>query len=150
MTDAPNDTGMGSDVPATTTRSTRRTRRLTVIGALALVLVAGAVLVGAKASGARSGATVTQYAIGVKCVTPGLTNGVYPITVTFTGDSTKHTVLYYDGSDGGHYYSLGSTTTGTFTSSTSTDALYNTRIKVTWAPVNYDDTKYDTAACTRS
>ena len=149
MTDAPNDTGMGSDVPATTTRSTRRTRRLTVIGALALVLVAGAVLMGAKASGARSGA-YTQVLIGVKCVTPGLTNGVYPITVTFTGDGTKHTVLYYDGSDGSHYYSLGSTTTGTFTSSTSTDALYNTRIKVTWALVNYDDTKYDTAACTRS
>ena len=149
MTDAPNDTGMVSDVPATTTPSTRRTRRLTVIGALALVLVAGAVLVGAKASGARSG-SLTQVPIGVKCVTPGLTNGVFPITVTFPSDGTKHTVLYYDGSDGGHYYPLGSTTSGTFTSSTSTDALYNTLIKVTWAPVNYDDTKYDSATCTRS
>jgi len=55
MTDTPNSTGMGTDEP-TGNRSTRRTRRLAIVGALALVLVAGAVLVGVKTTGARSGA----------------------------------------------------------------------------------------------
>ena len=147
MTAIPNDTGMGPEAPATATRSIRRTRRLAIVGALALVLVAGAVLVGVKTTGARSGATATQSAIGVKCVTSGKpVNGQYPITVTFTTDGTSHTILYYDGSDQGSYFSLGSTTTGTFTSSHSTDAIFNTRIKVSWA----NDTKYDYAACTRS
>ncbi len=61
MADAPADTGTGPDVPAatTTTRSTRRTRRLAIIGALALVLVASAVLVGVKTTGARSGTVST-------------------------------------------------------------------------------------------
>lgn len=58
MTDTPNATGMGPDVPATATRSTRRTRRLAIIGALAIVLIAGAVLVGARVTGSRSGASV--------------------------------------------------------------------------------------------
>ena len=145
MTATPNDTGMGPEAPATTTRSSRRTRRLAIVGALALVLVAGAVLVGVKTTGARSGAT--QSAIGVKCVTSGITvNGQYPIKVTFTTDGTSHAILYYDGSDSGGYNGLGSTTTGTFTSSHSTDAIFNTRIKVSWA----NDTKYDAATCTRS
>jgi len=149
MTDTSNGTGMGPQTPATTTRSSRRTRRIAIISTLALVLVAGAVLVGVKTTGARSGA-LTASTIGVKCVTPGLRNGAYPITVTFTTDNTTHNILYYDGSDGGRYYPLGSTTTGTFTASSTTDGIYNTRIKVTWARVAYDDTKYDTATCTRS
>lgn len=41
MTDSAPDTGMGPDEAAPTTRRTRRTRRLTAIGVLALVLVAG-------------------------------------------------------------------------------------------------------------
>ena len=56
MTEPSPDSGMGPDLPATTTRSTRRTRSVAIIGALALVLVAGAVLVGVKTTGARSGA----------------------------------------------------------------------------------------------
>ncbi|MEI6372562.1 MAG: hypothetical protein WCP26_02160 [Actinomycetes bacterium] len=56
MTDSSDDRGMGTDEPATANRSTRRTRRLAIVGALALVLVAGAVLVGVKTTGARSGA----------------------------------------------------------------------------------------------
>ena len=54
MTAAPHDNGMGSDEPPA--RSARHTRRLAIVGALALVLVAGAVLVGVKTTGARSGA----------------------------------------------------------------------------------------------
>ncbi len=54
MADTQPGTGMGPETPATTTR---RTRRLALIGALALVLVAGAVLIGVSTSGARSGAT---------------------------------------------------------------------------------------------
>jgi len=107
------------------------------------------VLVGAKATGARSGA-YTHVVIGVKCVTPGLTNGVYPITVTFPTDNTTHNILYFDNSDGNHYYPLGSTTSGTFTASSTTDGIYNTAIKVTWARGTFEDTKYDTATCTRS
>lgn len=67
MTVTPPSTGMGPEVPATTTRSTRRTRRLTIIGALALALVAGAVLVGVGTTGARSGASYT----GATCATNG-------------------------------------------------------------------------------
>ena len=67
MTATPPSTGMEADTPATTTRSTRRTRRLAIIGALALVLVAGAVLVGVKTTGARSGASYT----GATCATNG-------------------------------------------------------------------------------
>ena len=59
MADTSSDTGMGPDVPTTTARSTRRTRRMAIIGALALVIVAGAVLVGVKTTGARSGAIST-------------------------------------------------------------------------------------------
>ena len=59
MTDTPSDTTMGPDVPTTKTRSTRRTRRLAIIGVLALVLVAGAVLVGVKTTGSRSGTVST-------------------------------------------------------------------------------------------
>ena len=60
MADTPPDTGMGPDIPTTASRSTRRTRRLAIIGALALVLVAGAVLVGVKSTGARSGTLNTN------------------------------------------------------------------------------------------
>ncbi len=56
MSATPPDNDMGPDAPTTSTRSHRRTRNLTIIGALALVLVAGAVLVGVRTTGARSGA----------------------------------------------------------------------------------------------
>ena len=68
MTDTQPDTGMGPETPATSTRSNRRTRRLAIIGALALVLVAGAVLVGVKTTGGRSGAT---YTVGATCANGG-------------------------------------------------------------------------------
>lgn len=55
MSETPPDTGMGPDEPAASPRSARRNRRLAVVGALALVLVAGAVLVGVTTSGSRSG-----------------------------------------------------------------------------------------------
>ena len=41
---------------STASRTSRRTRRMAIVGVLALVLVAGLLLVGAKANGARSGA----------------------------------------------------------------------------------------------
>jgi len=59
MTATPPDTGMGPATPSVSTRSTRRTRRLAIVGALALVLVAGAVLVGVTTTGARSGTLST-------------------------------------------------------------------------------------------
>ena len=54
MTDTSHDHGMGADEP--TTHSGRHTRRLAIVGVLAIMLVAGAVLVGVKSTGARSGA----------------------------------------------------------------------------------------------
>lgn len=59
-------TGMGPDAPATATRSSRRSRRLAIVGALALVLVAGAVFVGVKTTGARGG-----YIAGASCQNGG-------------------------------------------------------------------------------
>jgi len=56
MTATPPGTGMGPENPVTSTRSAKRTRRMIVVGALALVLVAGAVLVGVRTAGTRSGA----------------------------------------------------------------------------------------------
>jgi len=70
MTATPPDTGMGPATPAVSTRSTRRTRRLAIVGALALVLVAGAVLVGVTTTGARSGllsSTATKVNTGLYC-----------------------------------------------------------------------------------
>ncbi|MCX6459146.1 MAG: hypothetical protein NTZ03_02435 [Actinobacteria bacterium] len=65
MSATPHDNDMGPDAPITSTRSHRRTRNLTIIGALALVLVAGAVLVGVRTTGARSGALCsTACAVG--------------------------------------------------------------------------------------
>ena len=60
MTATPPENGMGPEAPVATARSARRTRRLAIIGALALVLVAGAVLVGVTATGSRSGTLSTQ------------------------------------------------------------------------------------------
>ena len=59
-------TGMGPDAPATATRSSRRSRRLAIVGALALVIVAGAVFVGVKTTGARGG-----YIAGASCQNGG-------------------------------------------------------------------------------
>jgi hypothetical protein len=70
MTATPPDTGMGPETPFVTTRSIRRTRRLTIVGALALVLVAGAVLVGVTTTGARSGSlssTATKVNTSLTC-----------------------------------------------------------------------------------
>ena len=73
MADTSSDAGMGPDVPATTTRSTRRTRRLAIIGAVALVVVAGAVLGGAQVTGSRSGTTVPDLVGTVSCTKGGST-----------------------------------------------------------------------------
>ena len=62
MSATPPDSDMGPDAPTTSTRSHRRTRNLTIIGALALVLVAGAVLVGVRTTGARSGPSAAPRA----------------------------------------------------------------------------------------
>ena len=70
MTDIQPDTGMGPETPATSTRSNRRTRRLAIVGALALVLVAGALLVGVKTTGGGSGAIYS----GATCATGGVCN----------------------------------------------------------------------------
>ncbi len=67
MAETPPDTSMGPETPATTARSSRRTRRVAIIGALALVLVAGAVLVGAQVTGSRAGATTTDVIGTVSC-----------------------------------------------------------------------------------
>jgi len=82
MTETPPDTGMGAEAPATTTRSTRRTRRLAIIGALALVLIAGAVLVGTKVTGSRSG-TVSTGAYGTVTCTRGSTT-TYKYSTAYT------------------------------------------------------------------
>ena len=60
MADTSHDRGMGADEPPA--RSARHTRRLAIVGALALVLVAGAVLVGVKTTGSRSGALTSSSA----------------------------------------------------------------------------------------
>ncbi|MCX6460627.1 MAG: hypothetical protein NTZ03_09995 [Actinobacteria bacterium] len=81
MTETSSDNDMGPDTPASPARSTRRTRRLAIIGALALVLVAGAVLVGVKTTGARSGALVNKIVCSPRATS---TNTV---TLTWTDDA---------------------------------------------------------------
>lgn len=103
MTQTPHGSGIGPETPATTTRSTRRTRRtrrLAIIGALALVLVAGAVLAGMKMTGARSGtitSSATEINIAVKCsYIAGIERSPYSAgthskaALTFTADASAH------------------------------------------------------------
>ena len=59
MSETPPDTGVGPDEPAATPRSARRNRRLAIVGALALVLGSGTVLLGITTSGSRSGTLAT-------------------------------------------------------------------------------------------
>lgn len=81
MTATSPDNDMGPDTPSSSARSTRRTRRLAIIGALALVIVAGAVLVGVKTTGARSGTLVDK----VVC-SPRATS-TKTVTLTWTDDA---------------------------------------------------------------
>lgn len=65
MTDAQRDTGMGPETPATTTtRRTRRTRRLTMVGILALVLVAGATFSVVRGTVGNTAGTLTSGSTG--------------------------------------------------------------------------------------
>ena len=65
------DTGVSHE--QTASRASRRTRRMVIVGALAIVLVAGLVLVGAKTNGARSGALVAGT---MSCSPSGSTTSV--------------------------------------------------------------------------
>ena len=110
MTATPPDTGMGPETPASTTRSTRSTRRLAIIGALAIALVAGAALVGVRTTGARSGASYT----GATCATngtcilgdigPGGGTVVFVATVDFQcGPTTTDTCRYQEAAPASWY-----------------------------------------------
>jgi len=100
MTDTQPDTGMGSEEPVTTSRSTRRTRRIGIIGALAGVVVIGAVLIGVMTGGSRSGAiasSATQVSITATCSTiPGVERSSFNPTIpakskiTFTANASTH------------------------------------------------------------
>ncbi|MEI6372800.1 MAG: hypothetical protein WCP26_03370 [Actinomycetes bacterium] len=73
MNPTPADEGIAPEAPSDaspSTRSKRRTRRLSIIGALALILIAGAVLVGIKSTGARSGAINIS---SISCLYPAST-----------------------------------------------------------------------------
>ena len=89
MTDTSHDHGMGSDEP--TTHSGRHTRRLAIVGVLAIVLVAGAVLVGVKSTGARSGATTSTNAT-VTCTFVERPVEGQPPPMYFPGDAVNMTV----------------------------------------------------------
>jgi len=100
MTDTLNESGLGPETPASARRSTRRTRRVAIIGALALVLVAGAVLVGVTTSGARGG-----YIAGNSCQNggacalgntgPGLGKVFYVATTAFSCGATLAATCFY-------------------------------------------------------
>ena len=89
MTDTSHDHGMGAD--ESTTHSGRHTRRLAIVGVLALVLVAGAVLVGVKSTGARSGAT-TSTNVTVTCAFVERPVVGEPTPMYFPGDAVNMTV----------------------------------------------------------
>ncbi len=66
MSETPNSAGNGPDEPVGSSRQRHRNRNLVIIGAIALVLVAGTTLVGSLTSGGRSG-TVTSIGTGDSC-----------------------------------------------------------------------------------
>ncbi|CAB4962803.1 unannotated protein [freshwater metagenome] len=76
------DTGVSHE--QTASRASRRTRRMVIVGALAIVLVAGLVLVGAKTNGARSGALVA---------------GSLTCKISGTGNTKKASVQWNDNED---------------------------------------------------
>ena len=95
------DTGMGSDVPPDSTRVTPRARRMAIIGVIALVLVAGAVVVGVRTTGARSGALTTAALV---CSYTGQITGTNTIKWTDTENRTGgnfYVELWQDGADWG-------------------------------------------------
>jgi len=159
MTEPSPDTGMGSDLPVTTTRSIRRTRRVAIIGALALVLVAGAVLVGVKTTGARSGALLTSATRvtlpGLKCKTAisfgdntnlvivGMEwqNGTLPTNAT----STTTYKYYYMVKGDNHEYQLAQSTSHSVDFDASGTGL---PYLVSWGSENNTaDTTYDKVYC---
>lgn len=66
MSETPASEGMGPEEPMGSSRQRHRNRNLVIIGAIALVLVAGTTLVGSLTSGGRSG-TVTSIGSGDSC-----------------------------------------------------------------------------------
>lgn len=89
MTDSAPDTGMGPDEDAPTTRRTRRTRRLTAIGVLALVLVAGATFAVVRGTvGNTSGSLTSGSASAWVSPLAGLTQRNYGL-VDGTGIDAK-------------------------------------------------------------
>jgi len=77
----------------TASRSSRRNRRMVLIGALALVLVAGVVLVGVQINGARSGALVGA----ITCVNSDNGDSNQSVSWTDDADTTGGTYIinYY-------------------------------------------------------
>lgn len=77
----------------TASRSSRRNRRMVIIGALALVLVAGVVLVGVQTTGARSGALVGA----IQCVNSDNGDSNQSVSWTDNANSTggKYFINYY-------------------------------------------------------
>jgi len=59
MSETPASEGMGPEESMGSSRSHHRNRKLVIIGAIALVLVAGTALAGSLTSGSRSGAATT-------------------------------------------------------------------------------------------
>jgi len=128
MTDTPLDTGMGPDVPATTTRSTRRTRRLAIIGALALVLIAGTVLVGAQVTGSRSGAT-SSGSYGTVVCTLGSTTKLTPSS-TYTPNPSSSVRFTWQDDYGNNKGSFSpSSSSGVWSTSTAGGA---TKVLIEW------------------
>ena len=145
MTDTAPDTGMGPEPPATAASSTRRTRRLAIVGALALVLVAGAVLVGVKTTGARSGSltsTAVREPIGLKCVWGDFMGAELLGVQWATNDGTSHRVYYKIGAQ---EYTVEATTIGSIVT---TDGYRGRDYYVSWGSANNAaDTKYDFITC---
>ena len=145
MTDTAPDTGMGPEAPATAVSSTRRTRRLAIVGALALVLVAGAVLVGVKTTGARSGSltsTAVREPIGLKCVWGEFMGSELLGVQWTTNDGSSHRVYYKSGAQ---EYTVEATTIGSIVT---TDGYRGRDYYVSWGSANNAaDTKYDFITC---
>jgi len=115
------------------------------VGALALVLVAGAVLVGVKTTGARSGSltsTAVRQSIGMKCVW-GEFMGAELLGVQWaTNDGTSHRVYYKIGPQ---EYTVEATTVGSIVTS---DGYRGRDYYVSWGSANNAaDTKYDFITC---
>jgi hypothetical protein len=96
-------TGIGADAPARSSRSSKRTRNMVVIGVLVAVLGGGAAIAGVMASGDRAGTSTSYGDFMYECEDDGHSERVCrSLWRSLKGTSTSYGDFMYECEDDGH------------------------------------------------